>query len=85
MADLDHTHAWRPIYGEVGRYACTCGATQHRQLDGSLRAAPAATADPDDLLTARPTDDQTIDAFGRRLAMIPHDARSWPDIAGPER
>lgn len=67
-----HTHTWRPIYGETGRYRCTCGTDGIRHIDGSIRES--ATADPDDLITARPTDDVTINQFGRRLAMIPDDS-----------
>lgn len=45
------------------------------------RFGTVAAADPVDLITARPTGDETINEFGRRVAMIPSEYRDrhWPD------
>lgn len=79
-----HTHNWQPVYGEVGRYRCRCGDTGRRQIDGSIITSAIATADPDELITARPTDDATINEFGRRLAMIPDDLRGPRSVSASE-
>jgi hypothetical protein len=80
-ANVDHEHAWRPASGEPRGYVCACGETGHRQRDDSIVASMAAIADPDDVVTARPTDDETINEYGRRLALIPEEYREgrWPD------
>jgi hypothetical protein len=76
-ANVDHEHAWRPAFGAPGRYACACGDTGRRQRDGSIVTSMTAIVDPDDIVTARPTDDQTINEYGRRIAMIPDELRAW--------
>jgi hypothetical protein len=56
-----------------------CGKSGHREPDDSIVTSVVAT-DPDDLLTARPTDDATIDDFGRRVALIPDELGDrWPN------
>lgn len=52
--------------------------------EGAIAAAdfdPTAIADLDDIITARPTDDETINEFGRRLALIPseYDELGWSE------
>lgn len=68
-----HEHMWEPIYAEVGRYNCACGASGYRQRDGTILESLVWIGDPDELITARPTHDCSINEHGRRVAMVPTD------------
>lgn len=70
-----HAHEWRPVEGYCALYACACSAIGHRRADGTIEIKAAANVRPEDLITARPTDDESIDNFGRRLPMVPNDWR----------
>lgn len=81
--NTDHEHVRRPTAGgERDIWACS-DANRHRRA-GTIIASVFAAVDPDDVVTARPTDDETINEYGRRVAMIADEFSDprWTDGLG---
>jgi hypothetical protein len=72
-----HVHDWHSIDddGAVARYSCACSAVGRRNLGGRIvEVATVANVDPDDLITARPAQEDVVDCTGRRRMLNPD---SW--------
>lgn len=63
-----HAHAFTPVPGEVGQYACTCGQAGYRAFSGEIREhRTKKTRSPTP--TARP--------FTERAGRIPRDPEDY--------